>query len=99
MNQYGAQAMRYWQENLPRQYRQIADPETFFDEMGEQVAQEIHELTRQVAGPDQLDEGFMGKVGRLQMARVEAETEIMRQMLPQPEDEQAPPASGSATGG
>jgi hypothetical protein len=99
MNQYGAQAMRYWQENLPRQYSQITHPETFFDEMGEQMAQEIHELTRHLAGLDQLGEGFMGKVGRLQMARVEAETEVMRQMLPPPEDEQAPPASGSTTGG
>lgn len=91
MNQYGAQARRYWQENLPRQYAQISDPERFFDQMGEQMAQQIDELIHQIAGPDQPGEGYLAKVGRLQMARVEAETEVMRQMLPQPEDEQAQP--------
>ena len=87
MNRYGAQTMRYWQENLPRQYATISDPEAFFEEMGEQIAEEVDELTWQVAGPGQPGEGYLGKVGRLQMARLEAETEVLRQTLPQPEQD------------
>ena len=96
MNQYGEWAMRYWQENLPRQYAQISNTEQFFEEMGDHIAQEVDELTRQIAGPDQPSEGFMDKVGRLQMARIEAETEVMRQTLPQPEDEPAQPEGATA---
>ncbi|QSB13765.1 hypothetical protein JQS43_19695 [Natronosporangium hydrolyticum] len=88
MNQYGSQAKRYWQKNLPRQYGQIEDPVAFFGEMGEAMAEQIDELSRQIAGPDQPGEGYLGKLGRLQMARVEAETEVMRELLPQPEDAQ-----------
>lgn len=95
MNQYGTQAKRYWQENLPRQYAQIADPKTFFDQMGEQIAEEVELLTFEMAGPDQPGEGYLGKVGRLQMARASAETEVMRQMLPQPEDEHAQPETAA----
>lgn len=87
MNQYGTQAMAYWKENLPRQYATISDPETFFGPMGEQMAEEIEAMTFQTAGPDKPGEGYLDKVGRLQMARASAETEVMRQMLPQPEDD------------
>jgi hypothetical protein len=96
MNQYGRRAQRYWQSNLPRQYAQIPDPETFFDRMGQTMAGQIDELAEQIAGPDPAGEGYLDKVGRLSRARSEAEMQITRETLPPPESappESAPPES------
>jgi hypothetical protein len=85
MNSYGRQAKQHWQQYLPRQYAQIVSPEAFFRQMGETIAQQIEDLTEQIAGPDRPGETFMAKLGRLNMAKQEATIEVMRQTLPQPE--------------
>jgi len=88
MNQYGAQARRYWQEHLPGRYAQIEDPEAFFADLGEEMAEQVVELTHSIAGPDRPGEGFLGKVGRLNMARLSAEEQVMREMLPASDGEE-----------
>jgi hypothetical protein len=98
MNQYGEQARRYWQENLPRQYAQISNPQRFFEQMGERIAEEVEQLTIEMAGLDQAGEGYLGKVGRLQMARASAETEVMRHTLPQPEPDEPAQPHATTTG-
>ena len=85
MNRYGTQAMRHWQQTDPARYQQIPDPETFFTELGEQVESEIQALADTLAGPG---ETYMEKVGRLNMARFNAESDILREMvlIPDPDD-------------
>lgn len=85
MNQYGRRAQRYWQANLPHQYSQIEDPQTFFDRMGQAMATQIDALSDDLAGPDRPQESFLDKVGRLNRARDEAEMQVMRETLPAPE--------------
>lgn len=87
MNQYGAQARRYWREYLPGRYAQIEDPEAFFTDLGEEMADQVVELTDSIAGPDRPGEGYLGKVGRLNMARLSAEEQVMREMLPASDNE------------
>jgi hypothetical protein len=87
VNQYGAQARRYWQEYLPERYAQIEDPEAFFTDLGEEMADQVVELTDSIAGPDRSGEGYLGKVGRLNMARLSAEEQVMREMLPASDNE------------
>jgi hypothetical protein len=82
MNQYGAQARRYWREYLPERYAQIEDPEAVFSDLGEEMAEQVVELADSIAGPDRPGEGYLGKVGRLNMARLSAEEQVMREMLP-----------------
>ncbi len=98
MNQYGRRAQRYWQSNLPSQYTQIPDPDAFFDQMGQTMAEQIEELAEQIAGPDRPGEGYLDKLGRLNRARTEAETEIMRETLPQPESTPTEPTGTEPTG-
>ena len=88
MNRYGTQAMRHWQQTDPARYQQIPDPETFFTELGEQVESEIQALADALAGPDRPGETYMEKVGRLNMARFNAESDILREMvlIPDPND-------------
>ena len=85
MNQYGRRAHDHWQKHLPSQFAEIADPATFFAEMGENIATQVRELAEEIAGPDQRNEGFMGKLGRLNRARQEAEHTVMAETLPEPE--------------
>ena len=85
MNQYAAQARRHWQTHLPQRYRQLEDPDTFFTDLGEAIAQQIQDTARTIAGPDPDQETYLDKVGRLNMARLSAEDQVMRETLPEPE--------------
>ncbi|GIF74186.1 hypothetical protein [Asanoa siamensis] len=85
MNQYGRRAQTYWQQHLPTQYAQIANPTSFFEEMGEALAQQIDELADAIANRTPSTGDFMANLGRLNGARQEAEMEVLREMLPQPE--------------
>jgi hypothetical protein len=88
MNQYGSRARRYWAAHLPERYAQIEDPTVFFTDLGEQMAQQVDELSLAIAGADRPGEGYLEKVGRLSQARLAAEEEVMREMLPASEQQQ-----------
>ena len=98
MNRYGRQAERYWRTQLPRQYQQIPDPQTFFDQLGQTIATQVEDLAEQIAGPDRTGETYLDKLGRLNLARLEAETEILRETLPQPEAPPDPQTADNPTG-
>jgi hypothetical protein len=91
VNRYGVRAQVYWQTYLPDEYAQLADPNTFFATVGEQMANEIITLSLALAGDDPGNnpgnEGYLEKVGRLNMARLQAEEQVMREMLPPTDDD------------
>ena len=90
MNSYGHRALSHWQQWRPNQLAEITDPETFFTRLGEQVAADISQLATDLAGQDIPGEGYLGKLGRLRMARFTAESQILREsvLLPPEEDEE-----------
>jgi hypothetical protein len=91
MNHYGAQAQQHWREWLPTRYSQIPDPTTFFTQLGLRVAEEVSELSQQLAGPDTPGEDYLQKVGRLNSARMRAEEIVLREeVLLEPEPELTP---------
>ncbi|MBT8226105.1 MAG: hypothetical protein HKP61_15170 [Dactylosporangium sp.] len=85
MDKYGRRAQRHWQQHLPSQHAKIQDPETFFTQMGDTISDQIEDLADQIAGTDRPGETYLDKLGRLNLARLEAETEVLRETLPQPE--------------
>jgi hypothetical protein len=93
MNSLGAQAMRHYRQYLPDRWAAIpeAGREVFFEELGAEAAERIADLTRAYAGPDQPGEGYMGKLGRLTVARAQA-TEVVNAelVLPAPPEAQDP---------
>lgn len=97
MNRYGARAMRHWQQSDPQRFQAIADTTAFFTALGEQVEQEIQERMAALAGPDRAEESYLEKVGRLNMARTAAESEVLRELvlIPAPEQEEEAPAPES----
>ena len=101
MNHYGATAQRHWARWLPERYATIQDPDSFFSTLGEEAAQQIADLTLDLAGDDPPGEDYLVKVGRLNMARLQAEEIVLREQVlltPEPgadpdtgdEDEQVP---------
>lgn len=88
MNAYGEKARKHWQMWLPKRYSQIQDPDSYFSTLGEEISERIDQLSRAMAGSDQPGEGFLAKLGRLNMARFDAESQVLREMAlldPEPE--------------
>lgn len=91
MNPYGDKAQKHWAKWLPMRYRNIEDPEAFFSALGEEAEDEVITLAAALAGPDLPGETFMEKRGRLNMVRLNAESQSLAEMvLLPPEDAGAP---------
>ena len=98
MNKYAHMAIRHWQKTDPDRYNAIpaSDRETFFRELGKRAESEIQQLQDQLAGPDPPNETYLEKVGRLNMARLQAEEQVLGELIliPAPEiseeDEEGP---------
>ena len=81
MNRYGRQAHEHWAKWRPNQLSQIPDPDSFFTELGEAVETQIEALQIALAGDDPGGEDYLTKVGRLRMARFDAEGQVLREMV------------------
>ncbi|GAB3866523.1 hypothetical protein GCM10029963_78970 [Micromonospora andamanensis] len=69
-------------------------PEQLLLDFGEQAAQQIEELARNLAGPDPAGEGYLDKLGRLNQARMAAEEQVLPELiLIDPETNEISPAS------
>jgi hypothetical protein len=87
MNKYAHLAIRHWQKTDPDRYNAIpaSERETFFTELGERAESEIQQLQDQLAGPDPGNETYFEKVGRLNMARLQAEEIVLPDLILIPE--------------
>lgn len=91
MNQHGQLAMKYLQQNNPVEFASINDPQSFFAQMGEEIATQIAALSAQIAGPDLVGESSLDKIIRLRTAQLQA-TELVYeefQVWPLPEQTRA----------
>jgi hypothetical protein len=80
-------AMRHWEKTDPERYQQIPDKQAFFAELGERAEIEIQQLQDALAGPDPPGESYLQKVGRLNMARLQAEEQVLSEtvLIPGPQ--------------
>lgn len=93
MNRYGAMAQRHWARWLPERYAAISDPDSYFSSLGEEAASRIADLAASLAGSDPPGEGYLVKVGRLNMARLQAEEAVLPELIllpPEPGAEEDP---------
>jgi hypothetical protein len=91
MNRYGRQLMRQMQQSDPARFASLPDPDQHFTIVGEQLAVEIEQLAQSIAGPDRPGETYLEKVGRLNMARLNAESDLIAEaMIRDPEIDQRP---------
>lgn len=88
MTKYGAMAQRHWRTWLPNRYAAIADPDSFFSQLGIEVSGRIASVELDLLGPDDPQEEHFTRVGRRKMARLQAEELVLSEMvLLQPEQE------------
>ncbi|HEX5117834.1 MAG TPA: hypothetical protein VFW65_21840 [Pseudonocardiaceae bacterium] len=103
MNEYATRAAEHWRTFLPNRYRQISNPDQYFQRLGQEVETEIAELTEALAGDDLPGEDYLGKVGRLTAARRQAEEKVLAERVllpaepgtPMDETEPTPPTDTS----
>ncbi len=99
MNRYGLRARNHWARWLPTRYAQIEDPDSFFASLGQEAADRIQDLMMDLAGDDPAGEGYLEKQARMTTAQMEAEGQVLREMIllePEPGMEGDPaPAAGN----
>lgn len=85
MNKYGARLMRQWRTADPERFAKVPDPQAFFTELGVDLEERIDALAGALAGPDRAGESYLEKVARLDSARFNAESDLIREaMIPEP---------------
>jgi hypothetical protein len=81
VNKYGAMAQSHWKTWLPSRYAAIPNPDSFFSQLGTEVSDRIAVLELELLGPEQPGEAFLTRVGRRNMARLQAEELVLREMV------------------
>ncbi|WP_017541548.1 hypothetical protein [Nocardiopsis halophila] len=83
MNTYGEQARRYWQQQRPRAYSQLEDPQAFFTDFGLRLEAQIDRLQQQLLDTRPPAEAGdpLANARRIRTARTDAEEAVMRQQV------------------
>ena len=88
MNRYAILARDHWKAQLPKKYRALSDPETFFTDLGEEIEQRVDELME--ARRPQLGSDYLKNLQQLNWAKKEAEDEALRELAFLAPEEQSP---------
>lgn len=107
MNEYGVIAQRHWIQFLPSRSAAIPDQERFFTTLGLEVAEEIDQLSIELAGDDPTEETYLEKVGRLEAARRQAREKVLTERVylpaepgsPMDEEPTSPPLTSTMSTG
>jgi hypothetical protein len=81
MNQYGLIARDHWMKVAPARYAALPNPEEYFEDLGGQVQGQVDDLSQTIAGPDPAGEAYLEKVGRLTMAKRQAEEIVLADLV------------------
>lgn len=81
MNEYGRQAMAYWRSRLPTRFSQIPDPETFFTDLGEQVASQMVDVASALDAQETPETDYLARVGQLENSKSRAREIVMAELV------------------
>ena len=98
-NTYGRQAQEHMRRYLPERFATIPDPQNYFRELGEVVAEQILAVEQTLQPPASPGEAWIDTVGKAKMARMMATEQVMAEMVwLTPEDQPGEPMMGSNGG-
>ena len=80
MNSFGQQVQQHWKTWLPTRYSEIENPETFFAQVGEQIAEQVLEQSG-----DLMRMSYLDRVGRLNAIEKSARESVLSEWLLEPE--------------
>ena len=99
MNHYGRRAMDHMARHAPDRLAAMADPTTYFAELGELIAEQVLDLEQSLAAPAPEHESYHDRVGRLNMARLRAEEAVFAELVwPSLLEDESPTAATSDLG-
>ena len=81
MNRYGRMALEHWRRHRPLAFSQIAAPQEFFTSLGEQVADQIEEISEQLLAETRPMKEFMQEVARREQAQQMAEEQVLTELV------------------
>lgn len=81
MNTYGARMQEHYLRYRPNDLARVIDPVTFFEDLGLQIEVEIDQRADGIVGTLNPAMGFVERATALKTARVEAESQVMREYL------------------
>jgi hypothetical protein len=86
---FTAQVRERYERWLPERLAEIPESErdSFYSTLAEEIAERVQSLELDLRGPDPEDEPFMERVGRFNMARLQAIEMALAELLPAPEPE------------
>lgn len=88
MNSFGQQVQQHWKTWLPTRYSEIENPETFFAQAGEQIAEQVLELSGEMEAAqsgDLMRMSYLDRVGRLNAIEKSARESVLSEWLLEPE--------------
>ncbi|MFK4298578.1 hypothetical protein ABH924_003749 [Arthrobacter sp. GAS37] len=91
MNEHGRHAMETMKNHDPASYAQIEDPETYFTNLGDEMADRILDLTMALTPKRTGEEEFLDVLGAQNMAKFRAREMVYQEMIyssipPEPEE-------------
>jgi hypothetical protein len=91
-NPYGARAQVHWQTYRSQEYAQIPEAERaeFFSRLGEEIQERVTSRAEELADQEEPEEpiGFKARFALLNTLRLDAEEEVLAEMLPIPDETQ-----------
>lgn len=88
-NRYEELLRRHWAEFRPRELAAMQDPETFFLRLGTQMEEAIEAAEEDLEEALEPETDYQARVGQLRQIAATAREQVLREMLPPPEDEDA----------
>lgn len=70
-----------------------SERDSFYSTLGDQIAEQVENLEMMLRGPDPVGESFMERLGRFNMAHLQAEEMALAEMLPAPEQDAEQPVA------
>lgn len=83
---------RHWEEFRPRELAAMQDPESFFLRLGTQMEDAIEAAEESLEETLEPETEYQARVGQLRQIAATAREQVLREMLPPPEDEDDPGA-------
>ena len=88
MNSFGQHVQQHWKTWLPTRYSESENPETFFAQVGEQIAEQVLELSGEMEAAqsgDLMRMSYLDRVGRLNAIEKSARESVLSEWLLEPE--------------
>ena len=90
---YAAQTLMHRMRWRPQQAQRVPARRPFSAQAGAQVASSVDRLSTDPAEPEPVGECYLSKLGRLGMARLSAERQILRYLVLLPAEQHDPPTA------